>query len=148
MGLSKQHLNRHTSTVSFSLDSLSRALEDECPEIVFALLLGSSRDGVAEVGSDIDIALFLDGRATFDVYDRTTEIVENLAPGVHCDVGILNNAEAVYRFEALKGNLLFCRTQEVYLRFYSLACREYETQVFHYEKQHRYRMLRSKPMIT
>ncbi len=70
-----------------SLDSLSRALRDKRPEIVFALLLGFSRDGVVEIGSDIDIALFLDGRATLDLYDRVTETVENLVSGVHCDVG-------------------------------------------------------------
>jgi len=144
MSLSKKHLSSHTSTVSFSVDSLSEALKGKCPEIVFAFLLGSSREGVVRVGSDIDIALFLDGQASLDLYHRVTETIENVAQGVHCDVGILNNAEPVYRFEALKGTLLFCHNQEAYLRFYSLACREYETQVFHYEKQHRYRILRPK----
>jgi len=97
-----------------------------------------------EVGSDIDVALFLEGETSLDLYTRVMNILEHAAPRVHCDVGILNNAEPVYRFEALKGTLLFCRNQEAYLRFYSLTCREYETQVFHYKKQHDYRLLQLK----
>ena len=56
------------------------------------------------------------------------------------DIGILNGAEPIYRFEALKGRLLFCRDEERYLDFFSLTCREYESQIADYERQRRYRL--------
>ena len=144
MSLSKQHLNRHKKPVTFDVDKLARALERSCPEVIFALLPGSSKDGVASVGSDIDIALYVDGEPTYKLYGRVIDIVEQVAPGVHCDVGRLNQAEPVYRYESLKGRLLFARDMETYYRFYSLTCREYEDQLFHYEKQHRYRLDRNR----
>ena len=61
------------------------------------------------------------------------------APGAYCDIGFLNHAEPVYRFEALRGRLLFTRNVETYLRFFSLTCREYESQLADYERQYRYR---------
>ncbi len=66
--------------------------------------------------------------------------VSEIVPGIECDIGILNNAEPVYRFEALRGKLLFARDYEAYLKFYSLTCREYESQLADYERQHRYRL--------
>ena len=54
--------------------------------------------------------------------------------GVNVDLGVLNEKEPVYRFEALKGRLLFTRDLECRLHFYSLTCREYEHWMFHYDK--------------
>jgi len=109
--------------------------------------------GVVPAHSDLDVALFVDpvildaggeeGDAAYslpDVYVSAAKAAESVAPGVRCDIGILNGAEPVFRFEVLKGQLLFCRDQEQWLRFYSLTCREYESRLFHYEKQHRYRL--------
>ena len=59
--------------------------------------------------------------------------------GVRCDLGTLNGAEPVYRYEALKGKLLFVRDRERWLQFYSRTCRQYESQMFHYQKQLAYR---------
>lgn len=63
-----------------------------------------------------------------------------VVPGVECDVGVLNDADPVFRFEALRGQLLFTRDRERYLDVYSLTCREYESQMADYERQHRYRL--------
>jgi hypothetical protein len=46
----------------------------------------------------------------------------------------------VYRFEALKGRLLFARDRDFLAEFHSLTCREYETQMIHYARQRRYRL--------
>lgn len=142
MSLSKQHLSYHKHPVTFDVEALGRALKERCPEVIFALLLGSSKDGLADIGSDIDIALYVNGKPSFKLYGRVAEIAEKFAPGVNCDVGCLNNTEPVYRYESLKGRLLFTRDDETYCRFYSITCREYERQLFHYEKQYRYRMQR------
>ena len=61
-------------------------------------------------------------------------------PGGNGEIGFLNDAEPVYRFEALKGRLLFTRDRNEYLSFFALTCREYESQLVDYERQYRYRM--------
>ena len=65
--------------------------------------------------------------------------MRSVVPDVRCDIGILNSAEPIYRFEALKGRLLFARDQERYVTFFSKTCREYESQMFDYERQLKYR---------
>ncbi len=147
MPLSKHHIDTKTVATPLDLDRLASVLEAELPQVVFAYLHGSAAEsGVVPAHSDLDIALFLDtpGAPTAQllstVYDRVARVAESIAPGVRCDIGILNGAEPVFRFEVLKGRLLFCRDRERWLRFYSLTCREYESRMFHYERQRRYRI--------
>ena len=126
--------------MKFDADKLGQMIEARCPEVCFALLHGSAKEGDVRPGGDIDIALYMDGRATLETFGQVIEIVSELAPGVKCDPGVLNGAEPVYRFEALKGKLLFCRDQERYVDFFSLTCREYESQMADYQRQHKYRL--------
>jgi len=140
MGLSKRYLDRNTSPVKFDPVDLADGLERECPEIIFSLLIGSAADGLINPHSDLDLAVFLEDKASLSLYSRVNEICDKIVPGIRCDLGILNNSEPVFRFEALKGRLLFTRDQEVWLKFYSLTCREYEHWMYHYEKQKRYRL--------
>jgi len=124
----------------FDVNKLATLLKEKCPQICFALLHGSSKDAQVKQGSDIDLALFIEGRPTLELYEIVSRCAEAVAPGVSCDIGILNNAEPVYRFEALKGKLLFRRNEEQYLHFFSLTCREYESQVADYQRQQYYRL--------
>ena len=140
MSLSKKHLSAHRVPIVFDVAAFGQALRDECPEVVFAFLLGSSKDGRIGVGSDLDVALYVRDATSLALVGRVLEIADRFAPGAHCDPGILNEAEPVYRFEALKGRLLFTRDQETYLDFYSLTCREYEGQLHDYARQRRYRL--------
>lgn len=126
--------------MKFDADKLGQMIEARCPEVCFALLHGSAKEGDVRPGGDIDIALYMDGRATLETFGQVIEIVSELAPGVKCDPGVLNGAEPVYRFEALKGRLLFYRDQERYVDFFSLTCREYESQMADYQRQHKYRL--------
>lgn len=139
MSLSKQYLSSHAKPLRFDVGALAEALKSACPEVSFALLLGSSRDGQVAVGSDLDLALYVEEKPPFELYGRVAGVAASFAPGVHCDIGILKRAEPVYRFESLKGRLLFARDPETYLRFFSLTCREYESQLADYERQFRYR---------
>jgi predicted nucleotidyltransferase len=127
--------------MKFDVDRLADLLKKQCPQICFALLHGSARDGQVKRGGDIDLALFIEGKPVLDLYERVCMLVEAIAAGARCDVGILNNAEPVYRFEALKGRLLFYRDEERYLHFFSVTCREYESQVADYQRQQRYRLM-------
>jgi len=146
MGISKRYLDTNERELRFDPQELGARLEEALPEVVFAYLMGSSVDGVVRPHSDLDIALFVDPaleRAP-DLYARVSRTVEEMLPGVRCDMGILNGTEPVYRFEALKGRLLFCRGRDRWLDFYSLTCREYESQMVHYERQRKYRMERQR----
>lgn len=131
-------MKRSTAKV-FDPDALGRELSRDCPETVFALLHGSARDGRIWPGSDVDIAVWQAGPVTLDQIARIQALLDHLVPGVRLDLGRLNGADPVYRFEALRGRLLFCRDRETYYRFFSLACREYESQMASYERQRRYR---------
>ena len=123
----------------FDVDALAEKLEQACPEVVFAFLHGSAKDGCVRPEGDVDIALFVQGKPEFELIGRVIDVVDAVAPGAQADVGILNPAEPVYRFEALKGRLLFCRDEETYLHFFSVTCREYEDQIADYERQLHYR---------
>jgi predicted nucleotidyltransferase len=140
MSLSKRHLSEHKEPVLFDPAALGAALRDACPDVLFAFLLGSSRDGFVAVASDIDVAVYVKGKATLDLLAHVEETVSRHAPGVHCDAGVLNSADPIYRYAALEGRRLFARDEEAYLRFFSLTCREYEDQLRDYDRQHRYRM--------
>lgn len=142
MALSKQYFAENEEQLFFSIDKLTSLLKEHCPEIGFVQLMGSAANGIVKAGSDLDLALFLINVDVkfFDVYHKICEICDGLVPGVRIDCGLLNNCEdPVYRFEALKGVNLFRRDEEQWLRFYSIACREYEHQMIHYAKQRRYR---------
>jgi hypothetical protein len=139
MGLSKKHLSENKQPVCFEPAELASVLRETLPEAEFCFLMGSAMNGTVAVGSDLDLAFYLQGKPSFEFYGRAAEAVRRLLPDVHCDTGILNNAEPVYRFEALKGRLLFARDQERYPAFFSRTCREYESQMFDYERQWRYR---------
>ena len=140
MPLSKHHLDTRPGAVQFDPEALGRDLAAACPEVLFALLLGSARDGCVGPRSDLDLAVYLADGSTLDLHCRLQDCVERHAPGVRADIGILNHAEPVYRFEALRGRLLFAREPEIWLRLFSVTCREYEHQLGHYERQRRYRL--------
>jgi predicted nucleotidyltransferase len=139
MGISKRHLNPNTEAVSFSIEDLAKSLQEKFPEIIFAYLMGSAVYGIIKPHSDLDLAFYLEDRPDLRFYSEVQELCEKKIGNIRCDTAILNHAEPVYRFEALKGKLLFARDQETWLRFYSVTCRQYESQMFHYEKQLCYR---------
>lgn len=139
MSLSRKHLAENVVPVHFDPDLLASVLKEQLPEVEFCFLMGSAVSGVVKAYSDLDLAFYLTEKAGLGFYTKVSEMVRQVVPDVRVDIGILNSAEPVYRFEALKGHLLFARDQERYLTFYSRTCREYESQMFDYERQRRYR---------
>lgn len=131
MGLSKKYLTTHSGVVTFDPCRLAAHLEKDLP---------SATTGKVAEGSDLDLAFYLTEPLTLDFYTKVSAIVDKHVPGVRCDIGILNKADPVFRFEALKGKLLFARSRELYASFFSLTCREYESKMFDYAKQHKYRV--------
>jgi hypothetical protein len=140
LSLSKQHLAPNQLPVSFDPEQLAHSLEDQFPILTFALLMGSAAHGTVAPGSDLDLALYLSTKPEFSFYSIFPDAVNTIVPNVRVDFGILNQAEPVYRFEALKGHLLFTRDPEIYHTFFSRTCREYEMQMADYERQLTYRL--------
>jgi hypothetical protein len=119
--------------------NLTKTLKEQCPEIVFAFLHGSACTGLADKQSDIDIAVFLDSKESLDFYKKIYPLLEEFSEGRDIDVGILNDADPVYRFEAIKGRRLLCRDKSRFADFFSNTCREYEYQMADYQRQKKYR---------
>lgn len=142
MSLSRREAKKSMSSVDFNPNVFGAALRNGCPEILFALLLGSARDGHIPPGGDLDIAVSLESRLNLTLVERITASAQSVLPGIDIDIGCFDRAEPVYRFEALKGRLLFARDNSRFLDAYSLACREYESQMYDYERQARYRLQR------
>jgi predicted nucleotidyltransferase len=139
MGLSRKHLSENFVPVYFDPDRLAAVLKEKLPAVDFCFLMGSAVRGAVKAHSDLDLAFYLSEPSSFRFYNEVMDVVRSVVPDVRCDIGVLNSAEPVYRYEALKGKLLFTRDQEQYLAFFSKTCREYESQMVDYERQRRYR---------
>ena len=107
--------------ICFDVEKLAQEIERSCKTVVFALLHGSAKAGIVCAGSDIDVALYLSEKHTLEMISAVSAAVGRIVPATECDVGVLNGAEPVYRFEALRGRLLFSRDEEAYLSFFSLT---------------------------
>ena len=56
--------------MNFEIEKLTAALKTACPEVVFALLHGSAKDGQVRQGGDIDIALYVEGKPKLSLYQQ------------------------------------------------------------------------------
>jgi predicted nucleotidyltransferase len=120
---------------------LAEGLEKAFPEILFAFLFGSAKNGKIKPVSDVDLAVYIKG-----TLDKTTLISRILKfmeseTSSDCDLTFLNNTDPVLAMEALRGTLLFVRKEsmDIYADFYSLTCRLYEDQTYWMKKQLEYR---------
>ena len=97
------------------------------PCIVAAWVFGSAQSGIVRTGGDIDVALLFDHRLSLD---ELVDVRCALQKALHCDeidLVPLNDAAAILRFEAVSGQLIFCRNESVRAAFVSLTAREYES---------------------
>ena len=146
MSLSHSHIDTCPVPIALDIPLLASELERRLPEAIFALLLGSAAPtGVIPARSDLDLAFYLQPNTvlSLDFQARIENAVDAQTQGrIRVDAGTLNQADPVYRFEALKGKLLFCRNDEVYLDFFSRTSRDYEMQMVLYARQRAYRLSR------
>ena len=128
--------------IIYSIEELTNLLLVNFPEIHFALLFGSAKDGVIKKGSDIDLGVFYN--IDFDktaMLLKLSSFLEEFLPGTFFDIIILNHAGPVLRFEALQGKILFVRASQEnqFGDFYTSTCSEYEDKTFWMKKQLEYR---------
>jgi len=125
-----------------NIQLLTSEIETQCSYVQFAYLFGSAQNGVVNNGSDIDIAVYVDDTSRkIDAIPQITGIVEQQCGAVDIDIVFLNNADTLLAFEVLKGRRLFVRenAKQLLAGFYSITCREYESEIFWRKKQLEYR---------
>lgn len=121
---------------------LSECIKKNCPDISFAYLFGSAKSGIIPRGSDIDLGVYLtDTQKKSEYIVKISEILETLIGNTPVDIIFLNDASPILAFEALKGKQLFVREkfEDIYTRFYSLTCREFESEMYWMKRQLEYR---------
>ncbi len=117
--------------VDIDTERLAAKIREASPSVEFAYLLGSAAKGSVPAYSDLDVAVYLtpDTKVNVETLNNLMQAAEEAVDlRTEADIGILNQAGCVYRFQALQGRRLFVRAQyfEDFLRFYSLTCRMYE----------------------
>lgn len=126
----------------FDIEKIGIELKELCPNILFAYLFGSSQKGIIQSDSDIDIAIYLaDTNKKMNTLSTVFSIMETNAGNTPVDVIILNEASNFISFEALRGIKLFLREEAIdfHAFFYSITCREYESEKYWMQQQLRYR---------
>ena len=126
----------------FDVEKLSHLLRDQFPDILFAYLFGSAKEGVLREGGDLDLAVYIQtGSDQMQLIPGIVGLVEEMAPGFSCDLVILNHCGTLLAFEILSGQRLFARESalDIFAHFFSLTAREYEDQIVWMKKQLTYR---------
>jgi len=128
--------------MTFDLKKLAVAMEKGFPDVLFAYVFGSARDGVVRPGSDVDVAVWIKEDADkLNLISGLTGLVESFTAGASCDLVFLNDAGDLLGFEALQGKILFIREEarDLHAGYYSQTCREYEDSMAWMKKQLQYR---------
>lgn len=134
--------SKSMNTLNFDTNLLALDLRKQFPEILFAYIFGSAKEGNIRLGGDVDIAVWVDEKARrIDLIPKIVGLVEKNTAGAPCDLVFLNDAGDQLAFSVLQGKILFIRNEvrELHSSFYSQTCREYEDTIAWMKKQLQYR---------
>lgn len=112
---------------------------ESIPDIVAVWAFGSARDGQLRWGSDVDIGVLMARPPTFDEQLDLLGRLQGALQLDEVDLVILNEANAILRFEAVSGRRLFVRDLPALAEFVSLTAREYEDEMAQYARALRQR---------
>jgi hypothetical protein len=110
------------------LQKIADALRERCPFVVFAMVTGLDEDGRTILREDPGLSVFIeDGTGTWDALKVILPVISAAVPVAHCDVTLLNRADAKTRFRAIHGLCLFVQEdyKEHYLHFVRHASLDY-----------------------
>ena len=126
--------------IKFDKEAFKKFFEND-KNVICALVFGSSKNGIINKDSDLDIAVLFHnppkGRGKLNYYYKICDIDSNIE---RIDFVVLNTANEILAFEALKGEYLCKNDVEENAAFFSLTCRKYESQMASYERQQKYRI--------
>ena len=103
-----------------------KALFAAHPQVIAAWLFGSAHTGRMRADSDIDIGVFFAAPPTLDEWLSLHADLQDALAFEDIDLVILNGKSSILRFEAISGQLLYCRNREELATFASLTARQYE----------------------
>lgn len=109
------------------IKSVAAVLAKE-PAVLFGYVFGSMVRGDARVGSDVDVAVYLDGSKDEDTYDIRLKLMESLTRevGTEADVVIMNTAKPVLRYTIIReGKLVIDNSPGRRIDFELKAANEY-----------------------
>lgn len=104
------------------------------PNVVAAWAFGSAQAGQVRPGGDVDVAVLLNKPLSFDAQLDLLATLQSALQFERIDLVILNDANAMLRFEAISGRRLFCRDVEKTAEFASLTAREYEDELAQWQR--------------
>ena len=135
-----------TKQVPFSVDELSTTIQNNMPDVYFAYLFGSAKDGVIPVEGDIDIAVYMNDQKKSD-WDAISNVIDTIETFLQykaeCDLTILNQTNIYLRYECLKGYCLFVRPQYKDLYCDIVMKTYYEMEEVNYLREKYYQHLKS-----
>jgi uncharacterized protein len=95
-------------------------------KVKFAYLFGSLASGNSGPLSDLDLAVYLDGRLDPFIYRlKLMEALAKVLKTEHFDLVVLNNAPVVLKHEVIKDGIILKDDRSRRVMFESLALREY-----------------------
>lgn len=119
---------------TFNPQKIGEALAKE-PKVVFALLFGSASEGrIVSPNSDIDVGIYFSERPSVDLLTRVMGLCQDAINFEKIDLSVLNTANPLLAYEALKGKLIFCRDKNRFADFFSLTFRMYEDEMMRIQK--------------
>ena len=90
------------------LKIMSDILQEKCPFISFALLGGPDKNGCLCAGEKLGLSVFVEpGTGTWTAIERILPVMTLAAPGVFCEVTLLNNVDPLTRYRAMQDICLF-----------------------------------------
>lgn len=105
--------------------------------VICALVFGSSVNGTIRAGSDLDIAVLFHnppkGEKKIEYYSKLCDVNSKIE---RIDFVVLNGANEILAFEALKGEYLCKNDVEKTAAYFSLTCRMYEDTMSNVEYQY------------
>jgi predicted nucleotidyltransferase len=128
-------------SLNIDIPLIAQEIREHFPDVIFAYIFGSSQNGVVKSGSDVDIAVYYTGNDLFARFGVEAQVEKAIGRNVPVDIVMLQNADPVVAFEALKGKQLFVRDEnmEEYASFYAHTCCLYEDEMYWMKKRLEYR---------
>src|SRR3989442_13754187 len=78
------------------------------PNVLAAWVFGSAQEGRIRAGSDLDIGVLFAAPPSLDALADLRADLQEAWHFDNIDLVVLNNASPIFRFEAMRGRLLFC----------------------------------------
>ena len=108
--------------------------------IASVFVFGSSQDGLVKKGSDLDIAILLEGKLEVnEKLNLYSDLCSFLVSIDNVDMVVLNDVDAILAFEAIKGRKIIDNNSELTAGFCSYISRVYEDTMVNVEYQNNLR---------